>query len=83
MESAARKTVLRGMLVAADLLLCLLAFLFVQRQASLQFYELALCVAAVVMGGVLSCVAAFGEWSSTVRMDGSNGLRPTQSVKTT
>src|SRR5688572_7127703 len=41
-ERAARRTVFRGVLVAADLLLCLLAFLFIQQQPSVQFHELAL-----------------------------------------
>jgi len=70
-ESAAQRTVFRGMLVAADLLLCLLALLFVQRQPSLQFHELLLCVVAVVMGAVLSCAAVVGESSRAVRLVGT------------
>jgi hypothetical protein len=71
MESAARKTVLRGMLVAADLLLCVMALLFVWRQPSLHFHELLLCVVAVVMGAVLSCAAVVGESSRAVRPVGT------------
>ncbi len=64
MESTLRLTVLRGMLVGADLLLCLLAFLFVHRQPSLPLHELALCLVAVLMGAMLSCSAA--AWESTL-----------------
>jgi uncharacterized membrane protein YedE/YeeE len=82
-ERAARRMVFRGMLAAADLLLCLLAFLFVQRQPSVQFHELALCVAAVIIGGALSCVAVAGESSLAVRMGRTNGRRPMRATKAT
>lgn len=50
-------TAMRSLLFGADLLLCLLAFLFVHRSATVQFHELLLCAVAVIVGGSLSWVA--------------------------
>ena len=57
MAQAASNTALRGLLVGADFLLCLQAFLFIHRAAAVQVHELLLCIVAVVLGAALACVA--------------------------
>ena len=57
MQQAASNIMLRGLLVGADFLLCLLAILFVHQSAAVPPHELLLCAAAVLVGAALSWVA--------------------------